>query len=89
MKTPKERDPDTLFDEWSDLNNVNCDWRSRFDDLREKFSACTNREQAEQALIEEQYNTRYPRLPKWLKPSSPMTPPPQPGTEVVSFKDRA
>lgn len=55
-----------LFDEWSALNHVGCDYRSRFDVLREELPKCRTRADAEALLRQEQYSTRYPLLPDWL-----------------------
>ena len=55
-----------LFDDWSFLNAVIADDRSRFDELRLKFRHCNTKAKALQALREEHYDTRYPLLPTWL-----------------------
>lgn len=56
-----------LFAEWSDLNNVMCDWRSKFDNLREMLPKCQTREEVFALLAREGYSKRYPLLPDWLK----------------------
>lgn len=56
-----------LFDEWSTLNKVMSDTRSRFDGLREAFAVCTTRVDAMAALEQEGYQNRYPLLPEWLQ----------------------
>ncbi len=56
----------TLFQDWVDLNDVIAPWRSRFDDLREMLNVCETRKEAEQALEEEGYADRYPKLPEYL-----------------------
>lgn len=55
-----------LFDEWSALNRVMCDYRSRFDVLREGLPKCKSRTEAVALLRQEQYAERYPLLPEWL-----------------------
>jgi len=55
-----------LFDEWSDLNEVICDYRSRFDLLRKELPKCKTRAEAEHLLAEQEFLTRYPKLPEWL-----------------------
>ena len=57
---------DGLFDEWSDLNDVVCDWRARFSDLREGFPQCRSLKQVREFLEAEEFGDRYPRLPRWL-----------------------
>lgn len=56
-----------IFDEWVDLNGVICPWRYRFEVVREKLNKCVTRQEAERALKEEQYDTRYPILPERLE----------------------
>ena len=56
-----------LFDEWSTLNHVIADWRSRFDILRENLNDCKTREEAIALLKGECFYSRYPILPDWLQ----------------------
>lgn len=56
-----------LFDEWVELNNVISPDRCRFEEVREKLNKCKTRQEAEQALKEESYDVRYPKLPEYLK----------------------
>ena len=55
-----------LFDEWSSLNGVICDWRCRFDDLRANFYKCQTRDEAGELLEAVGVLTRYPKLPERL-----------------------
>jgi hypothetical protein len=56
-----------LFEEWVDLNQVICAYRSRFDVMREDLPKCRTREEAERLLKQEEYDVRYPLLPESLK----------------------
>jgi len=55
-----------LFEEWSSMNRVISDGRSRFDVLREELPRCTTRVQALVLLKQEGSDRRYPLLPDWL-----------------------
>lgn len=55
-----------LFDAWSTLNQVMCDYRSRFDVLRDELPKCRTKKEARDLLVQEQFDTRYPLLPDWL-----------------------
>ncbi len=61
---PREQRPATLFDRWSSLNTVGCDWRSRFDELREKLPLCKTLAEARSLLVMEGFDKRYPELPE-------------------------
>lgn len=63
MDTQEQRN---LFGAWSAENDVMCDWRSRFDVLRDEFPKCKTREEAEELLGREGFLSRYPKLPDWL-----------------------
>ena len=56
-----------LFEDWSMLNCVICNWRSRFDGLRDGLPKCTTLEEARNLLVREEFNKRYPLLPEYLK----------------------
>ncbi len=63
---PVHHRPVTLFDEWADLNQVICPWRSRFDDLRKALNSCQTLGEAAAALAVSGFLERYPLLPESL-----------------------
>jgi hypothetical protein len=63
---PQKHRPANLFDVWSSMNEVMCDFRSRFDVLRERLPMCTSLSQARALLAQEQFDRRYPLLPESL-----------------------
>jgi hypothetical protein len=52
-----------IFDEWSALNDVPFDWRSRFDILREKMPKCKSKEEVVDLLKKEHFYSRYSIVP--------------------------
>lgn len=56
-----------LFEEWAELNRVISEWRCRFDVLREEMPKCKTRSEAIALLKQEDFYTRYPALPAWLR----------------------
>lgn len=60
------RTPIPVFDEWSSLNQIICDGRSRFDVLREELPKCKTKAEVQRWLEREQFDTRYPILPASL-----------------------
>lgn len=52
-----------LFDVWSSMNGVMCNYRSRFDVLREQLPKCNTLAEARALLEQEGFNERYPLLP--------------------------
>lgn len=67
-------DPDRLFAVWSAENEIVCDWRARFDGVRENLKWASLDEDAagahaicslEWAIEQEGYNFRYPKIPKF------------------------
>ncbi len=61
-----EQEGGNLFDDWSSLNGVIADFRSRFDVLRDELPKCKSRQDAEVLLKSEGFFERYPVLPEWL-----------------------
>jgi hypothetical protein len=66
---PTEWDSNAIFDDWSSRNNVICDWRCRFDGIRERLKWAsvdeTNKGAHPEcalkwAVTEEGFNERYP-----------------------------
>lgn len=57
----QERVP--VFDEWSSLNGIICDGRSRFDVLREELPKCKTKREVLMWLRREEFDRRYPILP--------------------------
>lgn len=63
---PRQHRLVTLFDEWADLNQVICPWRSRFDVLIEMLPLCTTLCQARALVASQGFGERYPLLPDAL-----------------------
>lgn len=58
-----------LFEAWCTLNEVLFPERSRFDVLREKLDLCHSEEEAKQLIWEEEFGSRYPKMPEgWEYP---------------------
>lgn len=55
-----------LFEQWSDLNGIIADFRSRFDVLRKELPKCRTRAEAQALINAEGFGQRYPHLPDWL-----------------------
>ena len=55
-----------VFSEWSALNQVICNWRSRFDVLREELPKCKTKAEVKTWLDREGFGERYPILPESL-----------------------
>lgn len=60
------RTPIPVFDEWSSLNQIIADFRSRFDVLREELPKCKTKAEVKMWLEIEGFATRYPILPESL-----------------------
>lgn len=63
---PYVRTPIPVFDEWSNLNQIMADFRSRFDVLREEMPKCKTKSEVRTWLQREGFGSRYPILPESL-----------------------
>lgn len=64
--SPPPPPPVPVFDEWSRLNQIMCDGRSRFDVLREELPKCKTKAEVRRWIGIEGFGQRYPILPESL-----------------------